>query len=139
MEASSPAKSQIQFGCTRFADVNPQIHAYARGKANHLSAAVDLLRHFVEEVWAFEAQDHGDPEPTPALQHDNWQALDLRQYQCPSSEKVWISDEHATVWFMPAENGAQSVCGHWQAYQDEAAGKWWCNETSRQLYFPGAA
>ena len=50
MDSSCPAKSQVQFGGTAFADCNPFVHAYARGKAPHLSAAVRLLQNFVEQV-----------------------------------------------------------------------------------------
>ena len=98
----------MQFGCTRFADVNPKVHAYARGKGKHLSAAVDLLRHFVEQVWAFEDQDQ---EPMPARQFDSWQVVDMRQYKCPSSDQLWFGCEDESVWFMPDDSGALSTCG----------------------------
>ena len=52
LDDTLPAKSRIQFGCTKFAEVNPSVHAYARGKAEHLSSAVALLQKFVREVWA---------------------------------------------------------------------------------------
>ena len=68
----------MQFDCTCFADVNPKVHAYARGKGKHLAVAVDLLRRFVEQVWAFEEQDQ---EPMPTRQFDIWKVLDLRQYK----------------------------------------------------------
>ena len=143
MDSSSPAKSRVQFGCTQFAAVNPQVHAYARGKGQHLSAAVDLLRNFVSEVWPFEEQIRGAEELVEELapaQHDEiWQRLDLRPFKCPGSERTWFSCEDAIVWFMPDDSGSLSTCGEWQAYQDEVAGVWWCNERRGRLFFPAAA
>ena len=127
---------QVQFGCTRFADVNPEVHAYARGKGKHLAAAVDLLRHFAREVWAFEEQDQ---EPMPARELDRWQVLDLRQYKCPSSKQLWFGCDDESVWFMPDDSGALSTCGEWQAYQDEVSAVWWCNERRGHVFFPTAA
>ena len=143
MDSSAPTKSQVQFGCTTFASVNPRIHAYARTKGQHLSAAVVLLQNFVEQVWSFRVSEEQTPavEPSPAPQRDDgWQALDLRQYQCPSSEKVWFSDESSSVWFVPDDSGVGSTYGTWQKYQHEAVGGVsCCNESSLQLYFPSAA
>ena len=34
---------------------------------------------------------------------------------------------------MPDDSGSLSTCGEWQAYQDEVAGVWWCNERSGGL------
>ena len=139
MDRSSPAKSQVQFGCTNFAAVNPIPHAYARGKGKHLSAAVDLLENFISEVWAFQEQAQGDAEPTPAQQHDeNWHILDMRQFVCPSTERIWFSCEDGSIWFMPRECGTSSLCGEWRAYRDAGCGVWWCNERSGQLCFPVA-
>ena len=141
LDSSRPAMSKVSFGCTRYASVNPQVHAYARGKpGEYLASAVRLLQHFIDQVWAFEEQTPA-VEPSPAPQRDDsWQALDLRQYQCPSSGKVWFSDGSCSVWFVPDDSGARSTCGKWQKYQYEAVGgDWWCNESSLQLYFPGAA
>ena len=139
IDSSAPTQSQVQFGWTQFASVNPRIHAYARTKGQHLSAAVVLLQNIVEQVWSFRVSEEQTPavEPSPAPQrNDGWQALGLRQYQCPSSEKVWFSDENSRVWFIPDDSGARSTCGKWQAYQHEAVGGvWWCHENSRQLYF----
>ena len=140
MDSGSPAKSQIQFGCTGFANVNPKIHAYARGKANHLPVAMDLLRHFVDEVWAFEAQDHSDPEPTPAHQHENWQLVHMAQYQCPNSGRIWYAcEDDDSLWFMPDDTASMSMCGQWKAFQDEYAVAWWCRESRGQVFFPPAA
>ena len=94
MDSSSPAKSQVQFGCTRFAAVNPKVHAYARGKGKHLSAAVDLLQHFIDQVWAFyeQAVAPGEITTMPAAQQedwDQWDVPDMRQYRCPTSGREW--------------------------------------------------
>ena len=141
MDSSSPAKSQVQFGCTRFAVVNPKVHAYARGKGKHVSAAVDLLQHFIDQVWAFDEQTPGAEELAPPghQQAENWQVVDMRQFRCPSSDRVWFSCEDQSLWFMPGECGSLSLCGEWRAYQDEGCGVWWCNESSGHLVFPAAA
>ena len=144
MDSSRPAMSKVQFGCTRFAAVNTSVHAYARGKGEYLAAAVKLLQNFVSEVWAFqEEQTTGAGETTeelaPAHHDENWQRLDMRHFKCPSSGRVWYSDEDAAVWFMPDTGGSLSLCQKWRAYQDYRAGVWWCNEGDRQLFFPAAA
>ena len=140
MDSAAPAKSQVQFGCTQFAAVNAKIHAYARGKGQHLTEAVDLLQHFVSQVWAFDEQAGGYEGLAPANQDDgNWQVLRMRQYKCPSSEQVWVSDDVSSVWFIPDNSGRRSTCGEWLAYQHETVGIWWCNEHNRQLYYPVAA
>ena len=144
MDSSCPAKSQVQFGVTKFAAVNAEIHAYARGKGRHLTAAVDLLQHFIDQVWAFDelqAQQapRADEPPTPP-QYDDWEVLDLRKYYIPNTENVfWFSDADASVWFIPDSTGARSRCGEWRAYSDARVGIWWVNEIDRQLYFPAAA
>jgi len=143
MDSSCPAKSQVQFGVTKFAAVNAEIHAYARGKGRHLTRGVDLLRHFIDQVWAFDEEDaprvNEVPTPTPPQDDDDWQVLDMRQYHIPGSEKVWFSNADASIWFVPDSSGAQSTCATWRAYRDDSAGVWWCNEVDRQLYFPAAA
>ena len=86
MQMSCPTKSQVQFGCTSFArSPNPRTHAYARGKGEHLSAAVRLLQNFIDQVWAFEEQPQGDAEPTHAHQHDTWEEKQMRQKKAHSS------------------------------------------------------
>ena len=142
MEMSCPTKSQVQFGCTSFAAVNARTHAYARGKGKHLLAAVDLLQHFVDDVWTFEEQARGHTEPTHAHQHDdNWEELRMRPYICPSSEQVWFGcEDDPNVWFMlDTPNGRRSACGEWEAYQSEEGRVWWCCESSRRVFFPTAA
>ena len=143
MSSSCPAKSQIQYGCTSFADRNPKVHAYARGKAPHLSAAVLLLQKFVEQVWSFGVSAEQTPavEPPAAPRQedwDQWEVLDMRRFRCPTSERVWYSTDDASSWFMPDADGIKSVCGNWLAYQDDGAGIWWCNQNNRQLFFTGA-
>ena len=143
MDSSTPTKSQVQFGCTNFGKVNPRIHAYARGKGQHLSAAVLLLQNFVEQVWSFgvpvEQTPAVGPPPAPHFEDwDQWEVLDMRQYRCPTSERVWYSTDDASSWFMPDADGIMSVCGNWLAYQDDEAGVWWCNENHRQLFFTAA-
>ena len=68
-------------GPVRVHKIRPRIHAYARSKGQHLSAAVFLLQSFVEQVWSFRVSEEQTPavEPSPAPQRDDgWQALDLR-------------------------------------------------------------
>jgi hypothetical protein len=141
MQASCPTKSQVQFGCTSFAAVNARTHAYARGKGKHLLAAVDLLQHFVDDVWTFEEQAQGDAEPTHAHQHDTWEEKQMRSYICPSSEQVWFCcDDDPSVWFMPdTPTGRRSKCGKWEKFQAEDGRVWWCCESSRHVFFPTAA
>ena len=126
-----------------------RVHAYARGKAPHLSAALDLLRHFTDAVWAdqggahqvmaFEDSEEQTPvEPSPGPQHqswDQWEVFEMRQFRCPATERVWYSDDSGSTYFMPDASGLQSVCANWVAYQDHEVGTWWCNESSRQLVF----
>ena len=143
-QSTSPAKSRVQFGASAFAKVNPRIHAYARAKGDYLATAVGLLQNFVDQVWTFEEQatEPGDVTMMPAAQPqdwDQWDVLDLRQYRCPTSGRVWWSNDDATSWLMPDASGLRSACGNWLAYQDEEAGVWWCNESSRQLFFLAAA
>ena len=140
MSNGAPTKSQVQFGCTKFASVNPRIHAYARGKGQHLSAAVLLLQNFVEQVWSFGASEEQTPavESPPAPRHeawDQWYVVEMRQFRCPTSERVWYSTDDSGTWFMPDADGIRSVCGNWLAYQDHEAGVWWCNQSNRQLFF----
>ena len=176
LDAHCPKKSQVQFGATRFAAVNPKVthapemwrtvlhchnaiyrfsfkwlithriwwfgglgpkvHAYARGKGKHLAAAVDLLEKFVQQVWAFEEQAAAPAQTTTMqAQHqawDQWEVLDMGQYRCPTSERLWYSNDDASSWFMPDADGLRSLCGTWLAREDRE-GVWWCNETSRQL------
>ena len=144
IESTSPAKSRVQFGATQFAKVNPCIHAYARAKGNYLATAVGLLQNFIDQVWTFEEQATAPGEITmmPAAQHadlDHWDVLDMRQYRCPTSDRVWFSCEDQSLWFMPGECDSLSLCGEWRAYQDEGCGVWWCNESSGHLVFPAAA
>ena len=144
MDSSAPTKSQVQFGCTKFASVNPRIHAYARGKAPHLSAAVKLLENFMDQVWALEGQvtDAGVTTMVPAAQHPSWdqfEVLDLMQYRCPSTERVWFSNDDASFWFMPDSSDSCSTCGRWKKYQDSLSGAWWSNEDARKLFFLAAA
>lgn len=144
MVAGSPARSQIQFGVTSFAKVNPWVHAYARGKGEHLSAAVRLLQIFVDQVWAEQATAPAEITMTPAQhehwnQWDQWEVLEMGQFRCPTTERVWYSDDSGSTWFMPDSSGLRSVCGSWLCFQDEEAGIWWCNETDRQLLFLAAA
>ena len=70
LDDTLPAKSRIQFGCTKFAEVNPSVHAYARGKAEHLSSAVALLQKFVRDVWA-------------AL--GSWREMRSKRSRCPTA------------------------------------------------------
>ena len=140
MDSSAPTKSQVQFGCTKFASVNPRIHAYARSKGQHLSAAVRLLQNVVEQVWSVGVPEEQTPavELSPAPQHeywDQWEVLDMRQFRCPTSERVWYSTDDASSWFMPDADGLRSVCGDWLAFQDDEASVWWCNENNRKLFF----
>ena len=141
MDSAAPAKSQVQFGCTAFAKVNPAVHSYARGKGKHLTAAVELLQNFTDQVWAFdEEQAPRADEPSTPPQDDDWEVLDLRKYYIPNTENVfWFSDADASVWFIPDSTGARSRCGEWRAYSDARVGIWWVNEIDRQLYFPAAA
>ena len=121
--------------------MNPKVHAYARGKGKHLTAAVELLQNFTEQVWTFETEQQtlrADEPPTPP-QDEDWEVLDLRKYYIPNTENVWFSDADASVWFIPDSAGARSMCGECRAYQDDRAGVWWCNEIDKQLYFPAAA
>ena len=140
MDSSAPTKSQVQFGCAKFASVNPRIHPYAKSKGQHLSAAVLLLQHFVEQVWSFGVSAEQTPavEPPAAPRQedwDQWEVLDMRRFRCPTSERVWYSTDDASSWFMPDADGIKSVCGNWLAYQDDGAGIWWCNQNNRQLFF----
>lgn len=143
LDAHCSKRSKVQFGCTQFASVNPNIHAYARGKAPHLTTAVDLLEHFVQRVWAFEEQAAA-PGQTTAMQaqHQAWdqfEVLDMGQYRCPTTERLWYSNDDASVWFMPDADGRRSICGNWQVARQDHGGVWWINETSRQLMFLAAA
>ena len=138
MDSSAPTKSQVQFGCTKFGKVNPRIHAYCRGKAPHLSAAVKLLRYYVEQVWSFGVSEEQtlSVEPSLAPQHqawDQWDVVEMRQFRCPSTERLWYSTDDASSWFMPDADGTRSVCGNWLALPDEAC-VWWANESTRQLF-----
>ena len=67
MDINCPAKSQIQFGCTKFASVNANVHAYARGKGKHLSSAVDLLHEFMQDFWLRERHDEVGDQDTAIL------------------------------------------------------------------------
>ena len=134
----------MQFGCTRFAAVNPQIHAYARGKGEYLASAVKLLESFISDVWAFEQEEQhatapGELTMMPTAQHtdwDGWDVLDdMRQWRCPTSERVWYSTDDSDIWFMPDAEGLRSICGRWTKYQDSLAGVWWCNADDRKLFF----
>ena len=145
LDSSRPEMSKVSFGCTRFAAVNPQIHAYARGKGEYLAAAVKLLESFISEVWAFEQEEQhatapGEPTmPTPQDSWDQWEVLDLGQFRCPSTERLWFSTDDAAFWFMPEADGLSSACGRWKKYQDSLAGNWWCNEGARKLFFQPTA
>ena len=140
IDSSCPAKSQIQYGCTSFANCSPRVHAYARGKAPHLSAAVLLLQNFVEQVWSFGVTEEQPPavEPLPAPRYeawDQWEVVEMRQFRCPTSQRLWYSTEDASIWFMPDADGIRSVCGNWLCFQDHEAGVWWCNESNQRLFF----
>ena len=143
LDDTLPAKSRIQFGCTKFAEVNPSVHAYARGKAEHLSSAVALLQKFVREVWAalgMLAGDEEQDEPMPDGGHENWRALSMEAWRCPSSQRMWFScAEDETFSFMPAQSGCASICGHWRAYQDDVTAIWCCRESSRHLFVRAGA
>ena len=112
------------------------MHAYVHGTGRHLTAAVGLLQHYTEQVWAF-AEEQAHPQTPP--QEDDWEVLDMRKYCVRGSEKIWFSVADAGVWFVPDSSGAQSTCSTWQAYHDARADIWWCNEIDKQLYFPAAA
>ena len=147
MSNSAPSKkNQVQFGCTRFAAVNPRTHAYARGRAPYLSAAVKLLQKFISEVWAADEEEEQQigageitTEPVQQESWDQFEVLDMRQYKCPSTERVWFSTDDATSWCMPDSTTGSSTCGKWQAHQDSVAGVWWCNQVDRKLFFLAAA
>ena len=135
LDAHCSKRSKVQFGCTRFASVNLNIHAYARGKAPHLAAAVDLLQHFVQQVWRPKDEPNQEPTPEDRL-NQNWQRVDMRPFLCPATHRLWYSCEDDSLSFMPDASGQCSICNHWRAYQDEAGHGWWCRETSGHIFFP---
>ena len=44
LDEYKPKKSTVVFGVTKFAEITPKVHAYARGKGDYLESAVKLLR-----------------------------------------------------------------------------------------------
>ena len=81
------------------------MHAYARGKGEYLASAVKLLETFISEVWALEQEEQHTTAPptipTPQDSWDGWEVLDLGQFRCPATERLWYATDDATTGSCP--------------------------------------
>ena len=128
LDATRPAKSTVVFGVTRFAAVNANIHAWARGKSDFLPTAVKLLRSYLA-AW----ENQGGVE-------QDWRVVGMTHRLCPQTgARVYHCNEDAQLSFVADAGSIASRCGHWREYQDAEGRRWWCNETRLAMFFTESA
>ena len=91
LDPTCTAKSKVVFGATRYAAVNPNVHAYVRAKQKYLPQAFELLSSFIM-TWA--AADQPEPEPQhapPEAPPQQWrQPLNVDRNQCAYT---WLRED----------------------------------------------
>ena len=126
LDDDKPAKSTVVFGVTQHAAVNPEVHAYARGKKAFLATAVQLLETYLA-TW--EAQ---------AVQEPDWRivSMERRPCPCPAGGHWFRCSDDPQLSFVPSESSFRSVCGRWSEYEDADGRRWWCDEARKLVFFP---
>jgi len=137
LDPTCTAKSKVVFGATRYAAVNPNVHAYVRAKQKYLPQAFELLSSFIE-TWAAAHQPEPEPQhdPPEAPQQQWRQVLNVDRIQCAYTGFERISGKGFS--FDVVLGSDVSTCNHWRSFSQDGR-LIWITYVDRIFFFADTA